>query len=261
MRLDGTAPQRQRHPFQQTNIRKSTARMDETQAPTDQQRPADHEHPADQEHPESREHPVNREYQVAQLADDLARLLRGLARARSQYLARARDDVEWAAQILISHLAANGPKRLGALAASVQSDPSTVSRQVSALVRAGYVERRADPDDGRAVVLDVTEAGREVYRDHIEIRNRRYEDMLAGWSSEDLVTFATLLRRFGDEMEVHQPTWVSRPDTTRLSPETSAQGRPAPHGASGPGPHGRSTPQDVPTRAGTDTSAPEAHRV
>ncbi|WP_128422798.1 MarR family winged helix-turn-helix transcriptional regulator [Frankia sp. EI5c] len=162
------------------------------------------------------ETPMDREEQVAQLADDLARLLRGLARARSQFLARARNDMEWAAQILISHLAANGPMRLGALATSVQSDPSTVSRQIAGLVRDGYVERRADPDDGRAVVLGVTEAGRQVHRDHIRVRNERYSAMLANWSSEDVVTLAALLRRFGNAMEIHQPTWSASGPTTRL---------------------------------------------
>lgn len=168
------------------------------------------------------ETPADREQQVAQLAEDLARLLRGLARARSQFLARARDDMEWAAQVLISHLASGGPMRLGALATSVQSDPSTVSRQIAALVREGYVERQADPDDGRAVVLVVTEAGRQVHQDHIGVRNERYQTMLSTWSSEDLVTFATLLRRFGDELELHQPTWSTSRPSDRLSTGTSA---------------------------------------
>ncbi|KPM51782.1 transcriptional regulator, MarR family protein [Frankia sp. R43] len=167
----------------------------------------------------AQETPSDRGHQVAQLADDVARLIRGLARARSQFLARARDDMEWAAQILISYLAAGGPMRLGALAAAVQSDPSTVSRQVAALVRDGFVERRADPADGRAVVLDVTEAGRQVHRDHIRVRNERYEEMLAAWSSEDLATFAALLHRFGDAMEIHQPSWSARPHRSDADPD------------------------------------------
>ncbi|CAI7976711.1 MULTISPECIES: MarR family winged helix-turn-helix transcriptional regulator [Parafrankia] len=183
--------------------------------------------------------PIEREEQVAQLADDLARLMRGLTRARAQLLAKARHDVEWAAQILISHLAAGGPMRLGALATSVQSDPSTVSRQIAALVRTGYVERRADPDDGRAVVLYVTEAGEQVYRDHLQVRNERYQGMLARWSSEDLVTFATMLRRFGDDMEAHQPAWTTKP-TSALSGMTRTQdAHDAPSGHTGTGPSTR----------------------
>ncbi|CAO5227099.1 hypothetical protein FAGKG844_100062 [Frankia sp. AgKG'84/4] len=153
-----------------------------------------------------------RDQQVAQLAQELTRMQRTFGRARHQYLATARHDVERAAQALISSLAAGGPMRLGSLAAAVQSDPSTVSRQVAGLVRDGYVERRADPDDGRAVVLAVTEAGGQVYREHLRNRDAQYAAMLSGWSSEDIVTFAALLSRFDNEFEQHQANVAQRAD-------------------------------------------------
>src|SRR5690349_22300310 len=46
--------------------------------------------------------------------------------------------------VLLKNLVAMGPSRSSALAAAVHSDPSTISRQVAALVRDGLVERRAD---------------------------------------------------------------------------------------------------------------------
>ena len=46
------------------------------------------------------------------------------------------------------------------------ADPSTVSRQVASLVKAGLVERQADPDDGRASILVPTELGRAKVREH-----------------------------------------------------------------------------------------------
>src|SRR5262245_11500612 len=61
--------------------------------------------------------------------------------------------------ILLKNLIHMGPSRSSALAAAVHSDPSTVSRQVAALVRDGLVERRADQDDGRASLLAATPAG------------------------------------------------------------------------------------------------------
>jgi DNA-binding MarR family transcriptional regulator len=45
------------------------------------------------------------------------------------------------------------------LAARSGLDPSTVSRAVAAMVAQGLVERRADPHDGRATVLALTDAG------------------------------------------------------------------------------------------------------
>ena len=46
-----------------------------------------------------------------------------------------------------------GRQRASALAELVGADPSTVSRQVASLVKAGFVDREADPDDGRACLL------------------------------------------------------------------------------------------------------------
>ncbi|MCK9894802.1 MarR family winged helix-turn-helix transcriptional regulator [Frankia sp. AgB32] len=164
-----------------------------------------------------------RNQQVAHLAQELSRIQRTLGRARRQYLDTARHDVERAAQALISSLAAGGPMRLGSLAVAVQSDPSTVSRQVSGLVRDGYVERRADPDDGRAVVLAVTEAGELVYREFVRNRETHYAAMLSGWSSEDIVTFASLLSRFDNEFERHQANWSQRADASGAPPTRSGR--------------------------------------
>ena len=59
---------------------------------------------------------------------------------------------------MLKCLQTEGPLRAGALADCLQSDPSTVSRQVAALVKDGLLERRADPDDGRASLLVLTDA-------------------------------------------------------------------------------------------------------
>src|ERR1700742_756817 len=105
--------------------------------------------------------------------------MRGLARVKAQLLALARDDVYWSAHLLITRLAVEGPSRLSELAEKMQADPSTVSRQVANLVNDGYVERRADPADGRASLLVVTERGRQLYAEHLRLRNEHYQRLLA----------------------------------------------------------------------------------
>ncbi len=96
---------------------------------------------------------------AAAVADSCSKLMRGFGRVKSQLLALARGDVDWSAQLLITRLAADGPVRLSELAEKMQADPSTISRQVATLVKDGYVERRADPVDGRASLLVVTDRG------------------------------------------------------------------------------------------------------
>src|ERR1700761_4947179 len=97
--------------------------------------------------------------------------MRGFAPVKSPLLALARDDADWSAHLLITRLAAEGPVRASELAEKVQADPSTVSRQVASLVKSGYVERRADPVDGRASLLVLTDRGQEFYAEHLRLRN------------------------------------------------------------------------------------------
>ena len=53
---------------------------------------------------------------------------------------------------------------IGALAQRSGLDPSTLSRNLRGLERAGLVRRRRNPRDGRGVLAEITESGREVVR-------------------------------------------------------------------------------------------------
>ena len=82
-------------------------------------------------------------------------------------------------------LALEGPLRSGALAELIQSDPSTVSRQVAAVVKDGLVERRADPDDGRASLLVLTAKGTELVEQQQATRRDWFARLLADWDEGD----------------------------------------------------------------------------
>jgi DNA-binding MarR family transcriptional regulator len=133
---------------------------------------------------------------VAAVADTFVALMRTFVRTRSKVLAAAQHDVEWSAHILLRALSMGGPMRASALAEAVESDPSTVSRQVAALVRDGLVERRADPEDGRASLLVLTPKADEILRAQNEIRVQHFNHMLSDWTARDLRRFAALLERF-----------------------------------------------------------------
>jgi DNA-binding MarR family transcriptional regulator len=111
--------------------------------------------------------------------------------------------------ILLKTLISQGPSRSSALANAIHSDPSTVSRQVSALVREGLVERRADQEDGRASLLAVTPAGVAL----LEEQRRRMGISLARtvqhWTPEDLDRFVELFERFVADHERYLPTLIN----------------------------------------------------
>ena len=138
----------------------------------------------------------------------LIRLVRLLERTRAQYQAENPDAVERATYVLLVHLVKDGPRRAGALADAVHSDPSTISRQIGHLVKLGYVERTADPEDGRATLLAATAEGRRVFEENRRLRNERFSQILAGWSDADRDALSAMLGSLATDIE----TFVGGPD-------------------------------------------------
>jgi len=114
-----------------------------------------------------------------------------------------------AAFVLLANLAHLGPSRSSALAEAVFSDPSTVSRQVAGLVKDGLVERRADPEDGRASVLVATESGHRLLAERRRMRNAAIARMFGGWSEPDWLKFADLFERFVGDYENALPGFLA----------------------------------------------------
>jgi DNA-binding MarR family transcriptional regulator len=123
-------------------------------------------------------------------------LQRTVRRAKARLLAAAGNDVESATHLLLHTVNSEGPMRASALAASVHADLSTISRQVAALVGRGLLERRADQLDGRASLLAVTGAGRAAIAEHEQGRQAFFDEVLTGWSAEELRQFAQQMERF-----------------------------------------------------------------
>ncbi|WP_433263060.1 MarR family winged helix-turn-helix transcriptional regulator [Micromonospora vinacea] len=105
-----------------------------------------------------------------------------------------------AAYVILRHLADAGPQNVSALAARLNLDGSTVTRQVSALQRDGLITRTPDPSDGRGTVISPTPAGLQRMAAVQAARTRLYGDMLADWSAEDRSTLATLLARLNQAL-------------------------------------------------------------
>jgi DNA-binding MarR family transcriptional regulator len=97
---------------------------------------------------------------------------------------------------LLMRLANAGPMRASDLAEQTCSDPSTVSRQVAGLVKAGLVERQADPADGRASILVPTALGQARVELMVQMRGRVFAPLVADWSAEERAVFSRLLTEF-----------------------------------------------------------------
>lgn len=105
----------------------------------------------------------------------------------------------------LSALVANGPMRIGELAHAEQVEPPTMTRLVDALERDGYVRRSPDPDDARAITVEVTERGREALLEGRRRRVEAFSALLASLPQKDLAQLArgvaALERALGAERE------------------------------------------------------------
>ena len=106
-----------------------------------------------------------------------------------------------AAYVILRHLSDAGPQNVSALAARLNLDGSTVTRQVSALQRDGLITRTPDPSDGRGTVISPTSAGLQRMAAVQAARTRLYGEMLADWPAEDRETLALMLRRLNQALE------------------------------------------------------------
>jgi DNA-binding MarR family transcriptional regulator len=91
--------------------------------------------------------------------------------------------------------------RIKDVAEALHVDLSVASRQITALIEAGYVKRAADPDDRRAAVLHVTRAGRAALKRAHERIVRAFEEALTEWSDEDVLALTKLTERLRADYE------------------------------------------------------------
>lgn len=95
------------------------------------------------------------------------------------------------------------PVRISDLADVIDTERSTVSRQVAELTSLGLVSRSPDPDDGRAAVLSLTEEGQAVMGRVYEAWYAALDEMLGDWSPRDRARLLVLLERLDTAINRH----------------------------------------------------------
>ena len=132
------------------------------------------------------------------------------------YLVGERDricchDISLTQCYALEALLRRGPSTLNALAGELSLDKSTASRVVATLRRKGYVGRAPHPADARAVLLDVTPAGRRLHDRIRAVRIAERTELLAAFPPEVRQGIADVMRRVADATRrrmtpVAQPT-------------------------------------------------------
>ena len=130
----------------------------------------------------------------------------GRARQHERLMAAAGLDLDRAAVTILRNIAASDPVRPGVLAVRLSVEASHVTRQLRQLERIGYGVRVADPDDRRAQLVQLTDAGLAAVERIREGESRGVELALADWTPDELERFAMLFRRLVHAFVAHTET-------------------------------------------------------
>ncbi|MEU2564731.1 MarR family transcriptional regulator [Streptomyces longispororuber] len=117
---------------------------------------------------------------------------------------QVRNSMDRAAYLLLNRLDKEGPMGVKALAASMGIDSSTVTRQVAPLVDTGLVKRTSHPEDGRAVVLQLSPRGQSRLDEVRSSRRELMAELTQDWAPEERASFTALLTRFNSALSARQ---------------------------------------------------------
>lgn len=109
--------------------------------------------------------------------------------------ARFHPELQPAAYQLATMLAGHGPTKAGRLAEQLGMDKS-VSRLAKSLCDTGLAQASTDPDDGRATVYSLTDAGRDGIQATNTVKSDAFFSRVDKWSDAELTLFIGLLRKF-----------------------------------------------------------------
>jgi DNA-binding MarR family transcriptional regulator len=109
----------------------------------------------------------------------------GLLRRRLRQ-ARVPGELTFPEIAALARLERGGPASSAELARLEQISPQSMGATLNALEERGLVARSADPQDGRRVVLSVTEAGLRWLRERRNVRVEQLAQALSGFSQAEL---------------------------------------------------------------------------
>ncbi|WP_018544160.1 MarR family winged helix-turn-helix transcriptional regulator [Streptomyces sp. LaPpAH-108] len=148
------------------------------------------------------------------LQHEVAVFARRAEQTRLGGVGQVRNSMDRAAYLLLNRLDNEGPMGVKALAASMGIDSSTVTRQVAPLVEAGLVKRTSHPEDGRAVVLQLSPRGTHRLAEVRTSRRQLMAELTQDWTAGEREEFCALLTRFNTALSARmtppaQPPAVS----------------------------------------------------
>ena len=125
------------------------------------------------------------------IAEGIAESLRVGASVMIRHLARG---TSLTSRNVLAALAVEGPSRLTALATATGIAQPAMTQLVGRLEREGLVVRLIDPEDARATLVAITDAGRALRAELHQSAHERMAKLLDRLSADDQATLALAMR-------------------------------------------------------------------
>lgn len=131
---------------------------------------------------------------------ELALLMRRSRSMAMSLAARIHPELDSAAYALLLLIDDHDSVRATELVEQLGLDKSTLSRQIAQLHRLELVERVADPHDGRARLVQLTDSGKQRLAEVRRERRGKLREHFRTWSTSDLEALSTLLGRLNQDL-------------------------------------------------------------
>jgi DNA-binding MarR family transcriptional regulator len=113
--------------------------------------------------------------------------------------AKSAGDLTLPESTALARLDRGGPMTSAALAKVEQISPQSMGATLSGLENRGFIERRPDPEDGRRILMSLTDAGLQVLRNRRDAATEHLAKALSiefsGSELEQLLAAAQLIER------------------------------------------------------------------
>ncbi|WP_430867298.1 MarR family winged helix-turn-helix transcriptional regulator [Demequina aurantiaca] len=120
--------------------------------------------------------------------DNIVRAMGGTAHAMRRHLDHCMHEVpgRTSAWAVMRHLSHMGPTAQADLARAVGVAGSTLTRRLEQMEDDGLIERTNDPDDGRRIIVALSERGESLRAEHREQTNAQIDRLMEGADPADV---------------------------------------------------------------------------